>query len=68
MTLHELTMWAKDKTRFVSIDNYTAFCEEYLNFICNGLQAVIVSQNENQYHFFQYKEDGNFSISRLYKV
>ena len=64
MTLDKLITWAKDKTRFISIDDYIAFCEEYLNFIYNGLQAVIVSQNENHYHFFQYKEDGNFNISR----
>lgn len=64
MTLHQLMIWAKDKTRFTSVDQYAEFCEEYLEFISNGLQAVIVSQNENHYRFFQYKEDGNFNISR----
>lgn len=64
MTLHQLITWAKDKTRFTSVSDYADFCEEYLGFIYNGLQAVIVSQNENHYRFFQYKEDGNFNISR----
>lgn len=64
MTLKELIEWAEDKTRFQNIDDYSMFCEAYLNFIFDGLQAVIVSQNENHYRFFQYREDGNFNISR----
>ncbi len=64
MTLSQLVEWAKNKDRFQTIDDYSAFCEEYLSFIFDGLQAVIVSQNENHYHFFQYREDGNFNVSR----
>lgn len=64
MNLAQLVEWAQDKNRFQSIDDYSAFCEEYLDFILNGLQAVIVSQNENNYQFFQYKEDGYFNVSR----
>lgn len=64
MTLNQLIAWAKDKTRFTSVNDYAVFCEEYLEFIYHGLQAVIVSQNENHYRFFQYKDDGNFNISR----
>lgn len=64
MTLSQLVEWAKDKNRFQTIDDYSSFCEEYLSFIFDGLQAVIVSQNENQYRFFQYREDGNFNVSR----
>lgn len=64
MTLNQLITWAKDKTRFTSVSDYADFCEKYLEFLYDGLQAVIVSQNENHYRFFQYKEDGNFNISR----
>ncbi len=64
MTLSQLVEWAKNKNRFQTIDDYSAFCEEYLSFIFDGLQAVIVSQNENHYHFFQYRDDGNFNVSR----
>lgn len=64
MTLRELIEWAEDKTRFQNIYDYSAFCEAYLGFIFDGLQAVIVSRNENNYRFFQYREDGNFNISR----
>lgn len=64
MTLNQLIEWAKDKSRFQSIQDYSAFCEEYLSFIIDGLQAVIVSQNENHYRFFQYQKDGNYNVSR----
>ena len=64
MTLLQLTNWATDKSRFRSIEDYSEFCEEYLTFIYDGLQAVIISQNEHHYQFFQYKEDGNYNVSR----
>lgn len=64
MTLTRLTEWARDKNRFQSIHDYAAFCEEYLAFVRDGLQAVIVSQNENHYRFLQYRADGNFNVTR----
>lgn len=64
MTLSQLVEWAKNKSRFQTLDDYAFFCEEYLSFIFDGLQAVIVSQNENHYRFFQYREDGNFNVTR----
>jgi hypothetical protein len=62
--LLQLLNWAKDKTRFSTLDDYSVFSEEYLSFIYDNLQAVIVSQNENHYRFFQYKKDGNFNVTR----
>lgn len=64
MNLGQLVEWAQDKTRFCTVEDYSAFCEAYLAFIVDGLQAVIVSQNETQYRFFQYREDGNYNVSR----
>ncbi|MDR1363302.1 MAG: hypothetical protein LBJ35_04575 [Spirochaetaceae bacterium] len=64
MKLSQLVEWARDKSRFSNIDDYASFCEAYLTFIHDNLQAVIVSQNENQYRFFQYKKDGNFNVTR----
>ena len=64
MTLNELVRYVKQKENFITIDDYAKFCLQYLGFISNGLQAVIVSQNENNYNFFQYKEDGYYSITR----
>ena len=64
MNLLQLVEWGKDKSRFQTIEDYSAFCEEYLTFILDGLQAVIVSQNENHFRFFQYREEGNYNVSR----
>ena len=64
MTLRELVARARDKTRFSDLGKYIDFCKWYLEFVTDGLQATIVSQNENHYCFFQYKKDGYFNISR----
>ena len=52
MTLNSLVAWAEDKSRFATLADYANFCEAYLSFIYDSLQAVIVSQNENHYRFF----------------
>jgi hypothetical protein len=64
MKLKQLVNQAKDKGNFADLTSYIKFCDEYLNYISDNLQAVIVSQNENHYQFFQYKEEGNFQITR----
>lgn len=66
MTLHGLVDFARRKENFQSLDAYLDFARQYLAFADNAsnLQAVIVSQNEQQYRFFQYKEDGHFNITR----
>ncbi len=64
MNFDELLQHATDKTRFVSVENYVDFCRRYLEYIETGLQARIVSQNESHYQFFQYRQEGSFSITR----
>jgi len=64
MNLKQLVNKAKDKSNFVDLKAYIAFCDEYLNYISDNLQATIVSQNENHYRFYQYKKEGNFQITR----
>ena len=64
MSLDVIVERATDKTKFTSLTDYIDFCKLCLDFISDGLQAVIVSQNENHYRFYQYKEDGNYNISR----
>lgn len=65
MNLQQLLEHAKNKNNFTSVDDYAIFCRSYLEFISSGcLQAIIVSQNENNYHFFQYKKDGAFTVTR----
>lgn len=64
MNLKQLVNKAKDKSNFVDLKAYITFCNEYLNYISDNLQATIVSQNENHYRFYQYKKEGNFQITR----
>ncbi len=64
MSLSSLVHLATNKQNFLSVSDYIQFCKAYLEFVATGLQAVIVSQNENNYRFYQYKEDGHFNISR----
>jgi hypothetical protein len=64
MNLKRLVTKAKNKSNFVDLKAYIAFCDEYLNYISDNLQATIVSQNENHYHFYQYMKEGNFQITR----
>lgn len=64
MTLEQLVQIAGNKTNFVSIADYIEFCRSFLDFTASGLQAVIVSQNEPRYCFFQFKADGHFNVTR----
>lgn len=64
MSLPTIVTDAANKQNFLTIENYIEFCKTYLDFIEDGLQAVIISQNENKYRFYQYGEDGHFNITR----
>lgn len=64
MKLDQLIKRASDKNNFTSLGDYIEFCRHFLEFTTRGLQAVIVSQNESHYRFFQYKADGHFNITR----
>jgi hypothetical protein len=64
MSLESLVNHATDKRRFQTIQDYIGFCKGYLQFVETGLQARIVSQNENHYQFYQYQDDGYYNITR----
>jgi len=64
MKLSSLLKRATDKGYFVNIQGYVDFCSDYLTFISNNLQAIIVSQNENHYRFYQYGKNANYQITR----
>ena len=64
MTLAKLIEWATDKSKFRTINEFSSFCAEFLDFIFDKLQAVIVSQNETNYRFYQYRDDGNYNVTR----
>lgn len=64
MKITELTNIATDKTKFKTLSDFADFAERYLEYVATNLQAVIVSQNENHYQFYQYGKDGGFQITR----
>jgi len=64
MNLAEIVNTAVDKKNFLSVADYLKFSRVFLTFLTTGLQATIISQNENHYCFYQYKDDGYFNISR----
>ncbi len=66
MTIKQLAAHAVDKSRFTNLQGFIDFCQAYLDFVTTdgNLQAVIVSQNENNYRFWQYSKQGNFQITR----
>ena len=66
MSLQQLVEIASDKTNFTTLDNYISFARRFLDFAFTqgAVQAVIVSQNEPHYRFFQYKKDGHYNVTR----
>lgn len=64
MSVSKLVTIAKDKDNFLTLEKYVQFCLKYLAFVEKGVQATIVSQNENHYRFWQYKADGHYNITR----
>ena len=64
MSLVDLVNRAANKENFTRIGQYIDFAEEFLEFADEGLQAEIVCQNEPQYRFWQYRDDGNHNITR----
>lgn len=64
MNIKKILAKALDKNYFKNLQGYIDFAQEYLYFADKHLQAVIVSQNENHYNFYQYDEHGNYQITR----
>ncbi|WP_354636056.1 hypothetical protein [Planktothricoides raciborskii] len=64
MNIMDIVEWVIDKENFCKIEDYIDFTKDYLEFVKEGLQAVIVSQNENHYEFYQYDRQADFRITR----
>jgi hypothetical protein len=64
MKLKDVVARAIDKNKFKDLNGYIEFCRIYLDYVAVHLQAVIVSQNENHYRFYQYDNTGNYQITR----
>ncbi len=63
MNLKDIVAHAVAKERFKDIADYIDFCSRFLDFIASGIQAVILSQNEQHYKFLQYKDDGHRNVT-----
>jgi hypothetical protein len=64
MSLSQLVRLVTKPDYFSNLQAYYDFCASYLEYIEQGLQARIVSQNENHYQFFQYGRDGHYNVTR----
>jgi len=64
MSVKKIIKKAINKSNFSDIKNYILFCEEFLSYIKDNHQAIIISQNENHYNFYQYDKTGNYQITR----
>ncbi len=64
MKLKDIVAHAINKKKFTDLNGYVEFCRIYLDYVGEHLQAVIVSQNENHYNFYQYDRTGNYQITR----
>lgn len=54
----------KEKSNFNDIQGYIDFCSNFLKYTSDNLQAIIVSQTEHNYCFYQYNKAGNYQITR----
>lgn len=64
MSLQQLVDRAADKENFTRLEHFIDFAGEFLECVSDSLQAEIVCQNETQYRFWQYPEEGHFNITR----
>ena len=70
MTLYSLLEKVENDTTTKDLTWFLDVADEYLNFTNFGevftpnIQADIVSQNESNYHFIQYKDDGHHCVTR----
>ena len=52
------------KQTFFNLNDFLDFASDFLEFLSDNKQAVIVSQNENNYNFFQFNKSANFAVTR----
>lgn len=53
-----------DKANFLSLQDYASFATYFLEYVEKNKQAIIVSQNEPTYNFFQYDQNASYQITR----
>ena len=69
MNAQQLANFAADKTNFGTLQEYIDFCLRFLDFVAGGgVHGTILSQNDDDYHFLQYKDDGRRHVTRPLRV
>ncbi len=53
-----------NKNNFTSLQKYIDFASYFLEYIQKNKQAVIVSQNEHHYNFYQYGKEVDYRVTR----
>lgn len=64
MNLHFLVQQVSDKNNFLTLGDCIDFALSFLEYIEQHKQAVIVSQNETHYRFFQFNQEGQYKVTR----
>ncbi|RAP26648.1 hypothetical protein C2W64_01364 [Brevibacillus laterosporus] len=64
MNLSQLTDKVTNKANFLTVQDYIDFGLEFLEYIEKNKQALIVSQNETNYNFFQFNKEASYRVSR----
>ncbi|MGM2837769.1 hypothetical protein [Bacillus pseudomycoides] len=62
--LEEMLSKVSNKNNFTSIQEYIDFASYFLEYIQENKQAVIVSQNEHHYNFYQYGKEVDYRVTR----
>ena len=69
MNAQQLATFAAKKANFNTLQDYLDFCVRYLDFVAGGgVHGTILSQNDTDYHFLQYKDDGCRHVTRPLRV
>ncbi|MCX6113142.1 MAG: hypothetical protein NTY22_07690 [Proteobacteria bacterium] len=63
-TLSDLQESVKDKLAYNSMDDYSAICREFLEWIEKTQPTRIISPSHNNYIFYQYDENYGYKITR----
>lgn len=62
--LRELANFAAHMNNFRALEDYIDFSERFINYLDNNHQAIIVSENEEKYRFYQFTQEADYKVSR----
>ncbi len=62
--LREFASFAAHMNNFRTLDDYINFSNRFLDYLDKNHQAIIVSENEEQYRFYQFTQEAGYKVSR----